>query len=152
MKDPSAFSNNQQSLYCMGFFTSFRMTAKLPAVGRRRIPCQLISDYHYCAWDSSLTLRMTAGVCYVRDSSLLAVGGTSFRMTAKLPAVGRRRIPRQLINNYHCCGWDSCLSAGRFTRRRRVKDPSAFSNNQQSLLWMGFFADAQNDNYFLVSS
>jgi len=25
----------------------------------RRIPCKLISDYHYCAWDSSLTLRMT---------------------------------------------------------------------------------------------
>jgi len=28
-KDPSAFSNNQQSLLWMGFFISFRMTAKL---------------------------------------------------------------------------------------------------------------------------
>jgi len=26
------------------------------------------------------------------------------------------------------------------------KDPTAFSNNQPSLLWMGFFAGAQNDS------
>jgi len=30
------------------------------------------------------------------------------------------------------------------------KDPSVFSNNQLSLLWMGFFADAQNDSRVLL--
>ena len=40
----------------------------------RRIPCKLISDYHYCAWDSSLTLRMTPPFCHP-ERSLPAVGG-----------------------------------------------------------------------------
>jgi hypothetical protein len=31
-----------------------------------------------------------------------------------------------------------------------VKDPMVFSNNQQSLLWMGFFANAQNDSLYFV--
>jgi len=62
-------------------------------VGRRRIPCQLISDYHCCGWDSSLTLRMTAGTnCCKWDSclsagrlqSLPAVGGPAYRQ-AGLP-------------------------------------------------------------------
>jgi hypothetical protein len=30
---------------------------------------------------------------------------------------------------------------------RQVKDPSAFSIVRLSLLWMGFFTDAQNDTF-----
>jgi len=51
----------------------------------------------------------------------------------------------------HCCGWDSSLTL-RMTAVFQChpegispKDPMAFSNNQQSLHCMGFFADAQND-------
>ncbi len=96
LKDPMAFSNNQQSLHCVGFLPLGRQAstpayrqAGLPAVGgpaywqaglptvggaddqndaltnvilngSEGSPANLISNYHYCAWDSSLTLRMTA--------------------------------------------------------------------------------------------
>ena len=52
-------------------------------VGRRRIPCQLISDYHCCGWDSSLTLRMTTG---------FAVDGIPASRQAGLPAVGGANV------------------------------------------------------------
>ena len=103
-KDPTAFSNNQQSPLWMGFFACLPVgrfhsewllkkhaTQRHPeGLQPRRIPCQPISNYHCCAWDSSLTFRMTIiFLCH--------------------PESAARRIPCQPISNYHYCGWDSSL-------------------------------------------
>jgi hypothetical protein len=59
-----------------------------------------------------------------------------------------------MINNF-CIAWDSSLTF-RMTAvflcypKDEVWDPMAFSNNQQLLHCMGFFADAQNDNQLNV--
>jgi len=97
-KDPLTFK--EYTTITAFFSVILRASAPCLPAGRRRIPCQLISDYHCCGWDSSLTLRMTAGTnCCKWDSclsagrlqSLLAVGGPAYRQ-AGLPT--DRRAPR----------------------------------------------------------